>query len=88
MRSSEDYTPVRASFMAINVESLGLGQLSVAERLELIQRLWESLPPQVEAQEIPSWHREILDERLADADKNPGVGVPWREALSRLETQQ
>lgn len=34
--------------MAIDVESWGLEQLSVADRLELIQRQWESLPPQVE----------------------------------------
>lgn len=74
--------------MAIDVESWGLEQLSVADRLELIQRLWESLPPQVESQDIPTWHREILDERIAEADESPDAGIPWREALSRVEKRQ
>lgn len=70
--------------MAINVNEFGIDRLSVGERLELIQLLWDSLPPQVDAQDVPVWHRAVLDQRLADAEANPDGGVPWRDALAQL----
>jgi putative addiction module component (TIGR02574 family) len=70
--------------MAINADDFGIDRLSVGERLELIQLLWESLPPQITAEDVPAWHREILDQRLAEAEENPGGGVPWRDAIAQL----
>jgi len=70
--------------MAINADDFGIDRLSVGERLELIQLLWESLPPQVAPEDVPAWHREILDQRLDDAERNPDSGVPWRDALAKL----
>jgi putative addiction module component (TIGR02574 family) len=70
--------------MAINASEFGIDRLSVGERLELIQLLWDSLPPQVAPEDVPASHREILDERLAEAEADPGSGVPWREAIARL----
>jgi hypothetical protein len=34
--------------------------------------------------EIPQWHREILDARLAQAEANPSAVVPWREVVEGL----
>jgi putative addiction module component (TIGR02574 family) len=70
--------------MAINANDFGIDGLSVGERLELIQLLWDSLPPQVAPEDVPDWHRELLDQRLAEAEENPGGGVPWRDAIARL----
>lgn len=68
--------------MSADLHSLGLDKLSVAERLELIETLWDSLPEQVNAGEIPDWHLAELAKRRADADANPGLGRPWRECLA------
>jgi putative addiction module component (TIGR02574 family) len=73
--------------MPTTMESLGLARLSVADRLELIEQLWASLPEQVTESEVPEWHRTELARRLADAEANPGVGRPWREVLDRPRTK-
>ena len=74
--------------MSITVESLGIDRLTVAERLELIDQIWDTLPEQVDLSEVPAWHLAELERRLADAVANPGIGKPWREVLDSLEAKQ
>jgi putative addiction module component (TIGR02574 family) len=71
--------------MSVNLQSLGIYQLSVAERLDLIEQIWDSLPEQVAPAELPEWHRAELARRRAAADAQPGLGKPWREALAPYE---
>lgn len=33
--------------------------------------------------EIPQWHKDEIDRRLVDFEKNPDQGVPWSEARKR-----
>jgi len=73
--------------MPVSLEALGIDRLSVSERLELIELIWDSLPEQVTPMEIPDWHKEVLAKRIADADANPGAVVPWREVLERLKNK-
>lgn len=70
--------------MFVNIESLGIHKLSVADRLELIEQIWDSLPPEVESGDVPERHKELLARRLASAEAEPGVGKPWREVLDSL----
>ena len=56
-------------------------ELSVDDRLELIDQIWDSLPEQVAPNEIPAWHLPILEQRLAEAEANPSGGTPYREAI-------
>jgi len=53
--------------------------------LDLIEQIWDSLPDQVEPQDVPDWHVAELAKRRASAAESPGVGKPWREVLERLE---
>jgi putative addiction module component (TIGR02574 family) len=71
--------------VAPTLKTLGIDRLSVAEKLELIERIWDSLPPNLYPEELPGWHLTELKKRLAPAESHPGEGTPWREALSRLE---
>lgn len=66
---------------------LDISRLTVAQRLELIERLWDSIPDSLEGLPIPDWHREELERRLAAADANPQAGIPWKEALAQLRGQ-
>jgi putative addiction module component (TIGR02574 family) len=70
--------------MPISIESLGIDRLSVRERLELIELIWDSLPETVDPAEVPAWHLAELARRRAEADASPGAGKPWREALARF----
>jgi len=71
--------------MAVRIDSLGIDRLSVRDRLDLIEQIWDSLPEQVEPQDIPEWHRAEVAMRRKRAAVEPGVGNPWREVLDRLE---
>ena len=51
-----------------------LVQLSVSERLELMDEIWASLEPEADALPLPEWHVAEIRRRLAAfaADGNPG----------------
>jgi putative addiction module component (TIGR02574 family) len=70
--------------MPVSIEVLGFDRLSVRERLEVIEQICDSLPEQVNPDEVPPWHLAELARRRAEADASPGVGKPWREALARF----
>ena len=74
--------------MEISIRELGIDHLSVRERLDLIEQIWDSLPRTVAPDEVPEWHKEVLAKRLAEAEANPGGGVPWREALAAIRSRR
>jgi putative addiction module component (TIGR02574 family) len=59
-------------------------KLSVAERIQLVEDIWDSIAADPDALPLTPEQREELDRRLADADANPGEGRPWREVKARL----
>jgi putative addiction module component (TIGR02574 family) len=69
----------------VSAASLGIDRLSVRERLELIEQIWDSLPDQVDPPDVPAWHLAQLARRRANAAAQPGVGRPWREVLGEPE---
>ena len=71
--------------MAVSIQALGIDRLSVAERLELIEQIWNSLPDEIDPLEVSDWHRAELAKRREQAEAQPGVGKPWREVVRRLE---
>lgn len=71
----------------MDLTTLGLDKLSVQERLELIETLWDSLPDNVDFSMVPDWHVAELANRRAEALANPGVGKPYRQVLDQLEAQ-
>ena len=71
--------------MSVSLEALGIDRLSVDERLELIEKIWNSLPEQVAPGEVPEWHLAELARRRALAAAQPGVGKPLREVLAPFE---
>ena len=74
--------------MTSNALRKELFRLSVAERLELVEELWDSIPAEDEALEPTPEQREDLDSRLAEADADPDGGVRWEEARERIRQRQ
>ena len=62
-------------------------RLSVAERIELAEAIWDTVAEDAGADVLPvsRAHRLELDRRLADLEAHPGSGSPWDEVRSRLE---
>lgn len=72
--------------MSVNIESLGIADLSVADRLELIEQIWDTLPEPIQTNEIPAWHLAEIAARRQEAIEQPGLGVPWRDVMDRLDS--
>lgn len=60
-------------------------QLSLTERLELVEAIWDTIAAEHSLVPVPDSHREELDRRLADLEENPDAGSPWEEVRARLE---
>jgi putative addiction module component (TIGR02574 family) len=59
-------------------------KLTVAERLQLIESIWDSIAAEPEGIPLTDEGREELDRRLDDAEANPGVGSSWADVKARL----
>lgn len=62
----------------------GFDELNIDEQIEYVQALWNRIAAKEDRVPVPDWHREILDERLADLETNPNAGRPWEEVRTNL----
>jgi len=74
--------------MTSNALRKELFQLSVAERLELVEELWDSIPTEGEALELTPEQREDLEQRIAEAEADPDGGSSWDIARERIQQRQ
>jgi len=61
-----------------------LFKLSAAERLELVEELWDSIADDDEVLALTDEQREDLERRLTEADADPTGGSPWEEVRERI----
>jgi putative addiction module component (TIGR02574 family) len=57
------------------------------ERIQLIEDAWESLAASPESVPVPDWHRELLDDRLADPTETGTRTWEDVKAKARRSTQ-
>ena len=62
----------------------GFDQLSVDEKIDYLQALWDRIAAPPGSIPVPEWHREILDERLKDDQDEPARGDSWDVVQERL----
>jgi putative addiction module component (TIGR02574 family) len=62
----------------------GFDDLSVDEKIDYLQSLWDRIAATPETIPVPEWHREILDERLKDLKADPAAGDKWEVVQERL----
>ena len=61
-------------------------RLPIADRLEAIEELWDSLEPDAGLYPLTEEERAELDRRIAaDEADGPGAGISWPELRQRLE---
>lgn len=53
--------------------------LSIAERIELVQDIWDSVAQSDEPFKLSDAQKIELDRRLHDLEENPDAGVPWEK---------
>jgi putative addiction module component (TIGR02574 family) len=66
---------------------IDIASLTPAERLSLLEELWDSLASEPEGVPLTPAQRAELDRRLDDLDAEGPVGIPWDEVLSRIRSR-
>jgi putative addiction module component (TIGR02574 family) len=59
-------------------------KLSVAERIQLVEDIWDSIAADPDALPLTDEQMAELDRRIDDAEASPGKGRPWGEVRDRL----
>jgi putative addiction module component (TIGR02574 family) len=70
--------------MTVNLKSLEIERLSIDERLELVEALWDSI---ASSAALTDAQREELDRRLADHRQHPDDVMPWPEVKSSISAR-
>lgn len=56
-----------------------LKKLSIAERILIVEELWDSIAAENEKIQLSDEQRDELDKRIADYDLSPEEGYSWAE---------
>lgn len=74
--------------MCQTLQQLGIDRLSVAERVELIGAIWDSLDEAGAHLPFPDWYQSELERRRATAEEaDPQEGVPSSAIEQTLASQ-
>ncbi len=74
--------------MSPTLHELGVDRLSIEDRLELAQQLWDSVAADLERQPLTVAQRAELERRVAEADAHPEEGAPWEVIRAEARARQ
>ena len=69
--------------MAPTMKDLGIDQMSIEDRLRLVQEIWDSITPTPEQVPLSEAQRSELERRLAAHEADPSNVIPWEEVKAR-----
>ncbi|MEQ8850122.1 addiction module protein [Botrimarina sp.] len=70
------------------MEFESLEGLPIAEKLELVERLWDDIGASSEPLPLPDWARREALQRLAEMKANPSGNLTADEVWRRVETRR
>lgn len=70
--------------MGKNVSIVDVLELSVPERIQLVEDIWDSIAALPESVVLPQAQKEELDRRLEALAADPEGGSPWEEVIARI----
>ena len=68
----------------MNPMDLRLSELTVAERIQLAEDLWDSIPADTAELPLTEAQRDELELRLADLERDPAAGESWEVIRERI----
>jgi putative addiction module component (TIGR02574 family) len=66
------------------VTPLALDKMTIEEKLQTMEALWDDLCQQEEALPVHDWQKEILDERERMIERGDSKFSNWEEAKKRI----
>ena len=70
------------------MNSASVFDLSPAEKLQLVEDLWDDLAAAPEAVPVHDWQERELARRKANLQKNPASGLPWETVKRKLRVRR
>ena len=71
--------------MTPTLQSLGIDRLSSAERIRLVEEIWDSIPDEEIEPALTDEQRLDLRRRVADYEANPKSSSSWEEVKASLQ---
>jgi putative addiction module component (TIGR02574 family) len=66
---------------------IDIDSLTVAERIQLAEDLWDSIPADSPELADPPWLDALLEERLAQLERDPDSGEPWEVVVEEVRAR-
>jgi putative addiction module component (TIGR02574 family) len=70
----------------VNTTISSIFDLSPAEKLQLVEDLWDDLAATPEAVPVHDWQKEELARRKANLQKNPALALSWEDVKRRVRS--
>jgi putative addiction module component (TIGR02574 family) len=70
--------------MSTTLKTLGIDRLSLAERILLVEDIWDSIVAESQQLPLSEAQRQDLQRRLAAYEANPKAGSSWEQVKARL----
>lgn len=66
--------------------ALGIGDLSIAQRILLVEEIWDGIAEQPDQIPLTEAQKDDLRARIAAYEANPKAGSSWEEVKVRLRS--
>ena len=63
-------------------------QLPLAEKIEIMEAIWEDLRAQAERVPVPQWHQDLLDERRKAVEEGREELLDWDSIKDSLPSRR
>ena len=67
--------------------TLPLSEMSIEEKLQMMEALWDDLSRNAPELAVPQWHGEVLAERKTATARGDDQFSDWEEARARIEQE-
>jgi len=65
----------------------GFDELTVEEKLDYVQSLWDRIAAKPEAVPVPDWHLQVIEERMNENQANSRAARSWDEFREELRVK-
>ena len=66
---------------------LQIDQMTMAEKLRIMEELWDDLRSRAASVPVPQWHKDLLDERERLIETGEAQFGEWETAKKRITTR-
>jgi putative addiction module component (TIGR02574 family) len=63
---------------------LDLSKMTVNEKLDLINKIWDTITPEQPPMPVPEWLKKELDRRHEEFLRDPSQAIDWKEAKAQI----